>query len=511
MHDAKGVFNPWFYDTAYDKYVIDLIFEALGKYGKDGSIIPDLATWEIKNDGKTYVFHLDPNAKFADGTPVTAEDAAFSFYVYLDPSYDGRADMSVAKIVGADAYRNDKEGKVTTIEGIKVLDEHTLQIDVEEPNALTLEYLTVAVLPKHYYGKNFKKGDLSEIKKLLDKPLGSGPYKLVSYVPQQEVRLTANENFWRDQKPTVKNIVFKATTDETNLQLIQTGETDIEESISVNKDNIEAIDAAGFLDRSMLLNNGFGYIALNHEHKPLDDKRVRQALMYGLNREDIVYAYSQGLAHVIDVPQSKVSWAYPEDESQLIHYNYDPEKAAQLLDEAGWKMGSDGYRYKDGKKLTLHFAASTPNPVNDALVPIAKENYKALGIDFVVEQLEFNAVLDKMKKGDYDMAFLAVGLSPDPDPYELFHTNGGTNKQFYHYSNPEVDRLIEAGQKELDKVKRKAIYNDLYKLLNEEVPILYMYQRYNMRVINSRIKGFKGEITPYYDFTNQLPYVQLVQ
>ncbi|MGA3513489.1 ABC transporter substrate-binding protein, partial [Lactiplantibacillus plantarum] len=126
---------------------------------------------------------------------------------------------------------------------------------------------------------------------------------------------------------------------------------------------------------------------------------VRQALMYGLNREEVVYAYSQGYAEVIDVPQSKLSWGYP-DESKLTKYSYDPEKAKQLLDEAGWKLESDGYRYKDGQKFTIQFSASTPNEVNDALIPIAVENYKELGIEFIAEQLEFNAVIDKRNKGE---------------------------------------------------------------------------------------------------------------
>ncbi|PTQ56945.1 MAG: Oligopeptide ABC transporter, periplasmic oligopeptide-binding protein OppA [Candidatus Carbobacillus altaicus] len=514
MHEPKGVFTPWFYSTAYDNYVLSMVFEALGRVDKDGTTIPDLATWEISDDGKTYTFHIDPNAKFSDGTPVTAEDVEFSYLVYLDPNYDGRADMSVAQIVGADEYTADKEGKITKVDGIKIIDEKTIAVTVKDVNALTLEYLTIAVLPKHYYGKDFKKGDLEPIKKLNEKPLGSGPYVLKKFVPAQEVVFEANPNYWRDTsprvKPKVQNVIFKATTDETNLQLLQTGETDFEEGISVNRDNLDQIDAMGFLDRSMLLNNGYGYIALNHQNPILQDVKVRQALMYGLDRESAVYAYSQGLANVIDVPMTKVSWGYP-DEAGLINYNYDHDKAAQLLDEAGWKMGDDGYRYKDGQKLKLYFTASSPNPVNDALLPIAKENYKALGIEFTAEQMEFNAMIDKMEKGEYDMAFLAVGLGTDPDPYGLFHSNGGTNKEFFRYSDPKVDELIDKGLKELDRDKRKEIYNELFHYLNEQVPILYMYQRYNMNVISSRLEGFEGEITPFYDFTNALPGVTIRQ
>ncbi|XEC95875.1 ABC transporter substrate-binding protein [Paenibacillus tarimensis] len=500
MNEPQGIFTPWFFNTAFDKYVFDVIFEGLGKVSQDGSIVPSLATWDISEDGKVYTFHIDPKAKFSDGTQVTAEDAEFAFYVYLDPAYDGRGDMMPVGIVGAEAY---KDGNAETIEGVKVLDELTLEVTVEEAKAATIYDLSVSVLPKQYYGKDFKKGNLDYVKSLNGKPLGSGPYVFDQFIPGQETRLTANENYWRGA-PKVKNLIFKATTDETSAQLIQTGETDFEEGIIVSKDNVELVKGMGFVDISLLLNNGYGYIAVNNKLPKFQDKRVRQALTYGLDRESIVFAYSQGYAQVIDVPESKVSWAYP-DESSITHYGYDPEKAKQLLDEAGWEIGSDGYRYKDGEKFTIHFSASTPNPVNDAIIPIATENYKELGIEFIAEQLEFNSVIEKRTKGEHEMAFLAWGLTPDPDPFGTFHTNGGSN--WDGYSNPELDKLIEQAQAELDQEKRKQLLSQVYQILNEDVPNIYMYQRYNMNVFNTRLNGF--DITPYYDFTESLWEVEI--
>jgi peptide/nickel transport system substrate-binding protein len=501
--EPQGIFSPWFYSTSYDGYVMTPIFEGLGKYSQDASIVPNLATWDTSGDGLTYTFHIDPKAKFSDGTPVTAEDAAFGFYVYLDPKYDGRSDLTVPKIVGTNAY---KKGDAQTIDGIKVVDERTLQITVEEARANTLDYLAVtSVLPKKYYGKNFKKGDLTYVKSLNGKPLGSGPYTFKEFIPGQEVRMVANENYWRGTIAKVKNLIFKATTKETYIQLLQTGETDFEEGITVSKDNVELLKSMGFVDVNMLLNNGYGYIAINNKLPKFQDKRVRQALTYGLNREDIVEAYANGYAQVIDVPQSKLSWAYP-DESKVTHYTFNPGKAKQLLDEAGWKTGPDGYRYKDGEKFTIHFSASTPNAVNDALIPIAVANYKDLGIEFIPEQLEFNAVIDKRNKGNHEMAFLAWSLTPDPDPYGTFHTKGGNNKD--SYSNPEIDKLIEASQKELNKDKRKEMLNKIYQLLNDDMPNIFVYQRYNMNVINARLKGF--DITPYYSFANSLHQVEII-
>ncbi|MEJ8546090.1 ABC transporter substrate-binding protein [Brevibacillus borstelensis] len=501
--DPQGIFNFWFYNTIYDRYVIEAVTERLLSVAKDASVIPGLAEkWEVSEDGLTYSFYIDKRAKFSDGKPVTAEDVSFAYHVLLDPKYDGRTNLSKAKIKGGEAYKN---GNASSIEGVKIIDPQTIQVQVEEANATTLLLLgaEIFVLPKHYYGQNYAKGNLAHVKSLHQKPMGSGPYILKEFIPGQEVRLVANENYWKGA-PKVKNLIFKSTTDETQIQSLKTGATDFDASITVNADNVEALKELGFVNLDMLLNNGYGYIAINHKLPKFQDKRVRQALMYGLNREEVVYAYSQGYAEVIDVPQSKLSWGYP-DESKLTKYTYDPEKAKQLLEEAGWKLEGDGYRYKDGKRFTIQFSASTPNEVNDALIPIAVENYKELGIEFIAEQLEFNAVIDKRDKGEHEMAFLAMGLSTDPDPYGLFHTNGGSNKD--SYSNPKVDELLEAGLKEFDQAKRKAIYQEAYEIINDEIPVVFMYQRYNLNAYSSRLSGFV--ISPYKYFSESLNEIQI--
>lgn len=503
MNAPEGKFNPLYGDSQYDVYIMNTIFQMLVKPEKDASLVPDLATWDVSDDGKTYTFHIDPKATFSDGTPVTAEDLAFSYYIIGDPTFDGVADLTTAGIVGYDEYKNDKEGKVTTISGIKVIDDKTLEVTVKEPKGTTLIEINVPALSKKYYGKGFKKGNLKGVTDLMQKPFGSGPYIFKKYTPGQEVVLEANPSFWQGA-PKVKNLIFKATTDETNLQLLQNGETDFEEGIGVNKDNMDLIDTIPFLNRDLQPNNGYGYIGLNHTLDKFKDVRVRKALAYGLNRKEAVDAVYQGYAKVIDVPQSSVSWSYP-DEKDIIHYNYDPEKAKQLLDEAGWKLGEDGFRYKDGQKFTILFTATTPNPVNDALVPIMKENYKELGIDLTVEQLEFNAVLDKIEKKNIEMYFLAWGLGVDPDNYSVFHSKGTQN--YLGYSNPEVDRLIIEGQKALKQEDRKKIYQQLFKVLNDDLPYIYLYQRYNMGTYSARLTGF--DISPYKDFSMSLHQVSI--
>ncbi|WP_031314252.1 ABC transporter substrate-binding protein [Caldanaerobacter subterraneus] len=507
LHEPAGTFNPLFYETAYDNYVLSAIFDGLIEVDFDGTYIPGLAEkWDLDKDNNTVTFHIRKGVQFSDGTPLTAHDVEFTYYVLADPTYDGPIDLSPAGIVGFKEYQ---EGKADKIEGIKVLDDYTIQIQLEKLMGTSLSDLGIPVIPKHYYGKDFKKGNLDGVKALMQKPLGSGPYVFDKFVPGQEVRLVANENYWKGA-PKIKNLIFKTTTDETAVQMLQAGETDYETSnITAKKDNVELLESLGFVDYALLPTNGYGYIAFNFYQPKFQDVRVRQALTYGLNRKAIVDAVYQGLAEVRNVPQSKVSWSYPP-EDEINPYNYDPEKAKQLLEEAGWKLGPDGYRYKNGEKFTIHFLQSTPNPVNDALVPIAVENYKQLGIEFIAEPMEFNLIVEKIKKAKektFDMYFMAWGLTAEPDPYNIFHSKGSQNRN--GYSNPKVDELIVKAREELDMNKRKELYHELYKVLNEDLPYIFMYQRHDLNAKNMRVVGF--QISSFRDFTYSLYQAELLQ
>lgn len=496
----EEVFNPLYAESAYDKYVTNTMFESLLAVDGEAMPIEGLAeSYEISEDGLTYTFTLRDGLKFDDGSPLTTEDVEFTYTAGCDASYDGPLDfVNTTKIKGAKAY---KEGTATTVEGIKVIDERKISFTLEEVNADAVYDFTnfaVGVLSKAYYGKDYKQGSLDYIKAFHTKPVGCGAYKFVKSVAGQEVDLVANENYYLG-KPNIPNLIYKVTSEDTRIQMLQSGEIDMD-MVTVNEDNVNQLKDAGFLDLEIFPTNGYGYVGMNFKNEKFTDQKVRQALAYGLNRAEIVSAvYAGGFADVINVPQSKESWAYYAGDND---YAYDPEKAAELLDEAGWEVGSDGIREKDGVKLEIKFTASTPNPVNDAIIPVAQANYKELGIGFEAEQMDFNAVMEKVENGTVEMYFMAWGLTPSVDSTGVFGTEGPQN--YIGYSNAKVDELFAKGLKETDIEKRKEIYKELYQVLNEDLPYIFMYQRRDMWVINSRVKGFEGEITPYKDFTTSL-------
>ncbi|NKF08202.1 ABC transporter substrate-binding protein [Clostridium gasigenes] len=497
INAPEGIFNPLYSESAYDIYIMESMFTGMIAPDEKGLPVEALAeSYKISEDGKTYSFKLRDGLKFDDGTPLTTEDVAFTFTAGCDKEYDGVADfVNTTKIKGAKAY---KEGTASTIEGIKVVDDKNIEFTLEEVNADAIYDFTAQILSKAYYGKGYTQGHLNYIKDLHAKPLGCGAYKFVENKPGQEVDLVANENYYLG-KVKIPNLIYKVTSETTRIQMLQTGEIDMD-MVTVNQDNVGKLQEAGFLDLHVFPTNGYGYIGFNMKDEKFTDVKVRQALTYGLNRKEIVEAvYAGGYADVINVPQSKESWAYSKPKND---YEFDKEKAGKLLDEAGWKVGSDGIREKDGKKLEIKFTASTPNDVNDAIIPVAQANYQEIGIKFEAEQMDFNAVREQVTSGKAQMFFMAWGLTPKIDNTGILGTGGAQNKT--GYSNPELDALFLKGLQETDTEKRKAIYADVYELINKELPYIFMYQRRDMWAVNSRVKGFENQITPYKNFTYSL-------
>ncbi|WP_348623996.1 ABC transporter substrate-binding protein [Paenibacillus peoriae] len=501
MTSPKGVFNPLFWQTTYDLYVVRTVFDSFLQVKADGTYENSLADKvDVSPDGLKYTFHLKPGVKYSDGTPVTVKDYAFVLKVLHDPNYDGETDALSFKIKGGKEYH---DGKANDISGIKVIDDNTVEVTVTEATAYTKDFLGEQYfMPEAYYGKGFKKGNLDSIKALNNKPIGSGQYVLKSFSPGQQVVFDANPNYFKGA-PKVKSVIFKTTTEETNLSMLQTGETDMD-NITVTEDNVEELKALGFLDVNIMPTNGYGYIAFNHKEKKFQDPKVRQALTIGLNRKEIVQGVYGPYANVINIPQSTESWSYTDE--GINKYEFDTAKAKALLDEAGWKVGADGIREKGGEKLTINFSATADNPVVEALLPIMSNNYKELGIKLTSETLDFNAIMDKKDTGKFDMFFAAWGLTPDPDT-TTFITNGAQND--IGYSNKKVDELTLAGKHELDQEKRKQIYKQLYQELNKDLPTIFMYQRRDMWPVNGRVTGL--EITPYKDFEFTLHNAQIAQ
>ncbi|MCU5301033.1 ABC transporter substrate-binding protein [Bacillus toyonensis] len=482
-----GVFLPYFQQNGWDGNVTSVIFASLVSTDKQGKPIPELAEkWDVSSDQLTYTFHLRKDLKFSDGSPLTADDVAFTLTLLHDKAYEGEIDISQYAVKGGKEY---KEGKATSIEGIQVVDPQTIKITTEKVNSQAIFVLGGTVLSKAYYGKDYKQNtSLDYLKELYGKPIAAGPYKFEKYIPGQEVRFVANENYYAG-KPKIPNFIYKITSGDTKLQLFQTGEVDYT-GLGTGDEILEQAKGLEFANIQIETAASFSYIYMNNNKPYLKDKEVRQALIYGLDRKKYVDTALKGYGTVANVPIHPTSWAYTEE--GVNKYEYNKEKAKKLLDEAGWKVGSDGVREKDGQKLKLSYFGPSSAKDSDLLIPIAKENYKEIGVEFNPEFMDFNTMLSKVNKGDYDLASVSTPITSDPSETAGEYLSGVNDKSL-GYKNAKVDELIKKGIETVDIEKRKPIYKELYKELSDDPPVILLNYRRTITGYNGNIKGVDSE------------------
>ncbi len=499
----SGKFNPIFADSTYDNYVTSLVFSGLVTNDDEGLPVGDVAeSWEISEDQKTYTFKLKEGIKFSNGDELTAEDVAFTYTALADPDYDGPRADAVETLLGYEEYN---KGNAKEIAGIKVIDKSNISFTLKEVKASAIYDFAYGIMSKNYYG--FEKGGIQKLKDMFLKPMGSGAYKLSDYKPGATVSFEKNDGYFKGAAK-IPNIIMKVTNAQTNIQELEAGTVDIDR-IPANEKNVTVLKNDGFLNLQLFEQNGYGYIGLNTRLPKFSDVKVRQALTYGLDRKSFNDLYYTGYAVVPNSQFASSSWAYTED---LNSYDYDVEKAKSLLDEAGWKLSDDGFRYKDGEKFTIKWMTYTGSKYVDTLIPILKDNYQKIGIEVVPELVEFSTLSSRVfDKQDFEMFNMAWSLSIDPDPSGLFaasqDTLGGFNSVGWHPEKSE--ELLAKGLATTNLEERAEIYKEWSKLFNEELPYILLNRSMDMYAVSSRVKNIN--ISAFKDWTYDIHLAELEQ
>ena len=491
-----GVFLPYFYDNCWDGNATAPIFESLIDQDGEGKPEGRLAeSWEISEDNLVYTFKIRDNAKFSDGTDVTAADVAFTLYLLHDPAYVGGMDLEESYIKGSKEYKEQKSDK---IEGIKVIDDKNIEITTTAVNSQNLYILGGSVLSKDYYGKDYKWGELDYLKPLYGKPLGAGQYKFVKYVPGQEIQYVANEHFYGG-KPKVEKLIYKVLGKNTAFQELQNGDLDYA-GFTASDEEIEELKALGFVDIELSTRNNFSFMYMNSNNAQLKDTKTRQALNYGLDREKVNAIKYKGYGEVAHVPTSPLSWAYTEE--GVTKYEYNPEKAKALLDEAGWKdSDGDGIRDKDGEDFALDYITTKGD---DEMVTILKENYSELGIEINVEMMDSNALFARLNQKDYDFVTLSTPMLSDPNSGVA---RFGSDNESLGYKNDKVDELLKKSISVVDIEERKAIYEELFKELTADPAAILLSYSKGVAAYNSKLENF--EISSYTGISAKLNEIEI--
>lgn len=484
----KGLFNSLLSTTTNDNYVNSLVYSPLILLDENNEYQPGLAeSYDISDDNTTITFHLRKDVTWHDGEPFTADDVEYTFTSMADPNYTGSRFNEISKIVGAQDYHN---GKAESIEGINKIDDYTISFKYTEVYAPALSNFSQrGIIPKHIWSKV----DISNWEnetELLNNPVGTGSYKFVKYEPDQYVELEKNDDYFGGA-PKIEKFIFKVTNSETQISELINGDLDVISLTSTKEDDFNTLENAGMKIEEKPSAN-YQFLTMNSNKEFFKDKRVRQAITYAINRKDLVNSLIGNHGKILNAPLSLAGWAYPE--SGLNSYDYNVEKAKELLAEAGWK-DNNGTLEKDGVKFEVDLMVPTGNKLREQSAPIIQQNLKDVGITVNISTMDIASAMDKTHgTGDYDMGLLGFTLEVDPGDADRYWSSTIANASQFNFSNfinEESDKLLDNATKVMDINERKEIYAEWAKLINEEAPYVFLYSQNDIRAYNPKLQGYK--------------------
>lgn len=451
---------------AQSERIDQLIFDDLLDRDEHLSVKPALAeSWEIA-DPLTYIFHLHHGVKFHDGRPLTARDVKWTF----DSLLQGRI-----RSTRAAAYR--------FVDHIDAPDDFTVVFHLKEPFAALLWNLSAGAMGIVPLGSG------EEVSR---HPVGSGPFRFVSAQQDKEVVLERNPDYW-GQKASIPRVRFTVVPDTTTRALeLQKGSADIA-SNALTFDLVLALEKDRNLEIERAPGTVLAYLALNVRDPILKDVRVRQALAYAMDRRPLIQYLGRGFVRPADSVLPPESWAH---HGGLPHYDYNPPRARQLLDAAG-------YPAVNGVRFHLTMKTSTEESTR-LLAAVLQQQLREVGIALDIRSYEFATFFSDVTKGEFQMYSLRwIGGNEDPDIFEYaFHSDKfpphGANRSFY--SNPRLDALVDQARKELDQNTRKQLYAGIQRILAGDLPYINLWYFDNVVVHSRRIKNVQLSPSGNYDF-----------
>lgn len=505
--ELTGMFSPMYAQSAYDQYVVDLVYQGLLKYNADNELEPDLAEEmpTLSEDGKTLTFKLKEGVKFSDGSDLTSEDVKYTYTVMADPSYTGPGGYTVALLEGYEEYNS---GDAEELSGVECPDDYTVIFHLESPQIdAASAFGTGGVASSEQF--DYKKGDTSEIEKNADTPIGSGAYVLNSYEKATGASFVRNEEFERkEDEYKVDRIVMKKTDSTTELQELEKGNVDlIPEVIEITTVGEASNDEN--LSFNTYTRSAEGYLAFNSNNGATADKAVRQALSYATDRQGFVDSYFTWDESASDEVKEYVGGYVPQAYwnpistnngdyvtgkatlDGLTIYDFDLEKAKTILDEAGWTVGEDGFRYKDGQKLEIKFLLSEKNSVLDTLVPMVQKTWKEIGVDLKQTTVDFTTLLSTVQNGDNDgewnVMFMATSFTSSEDTGANQAYDSEDTNNYCRIHDATLDSLISAGRLTGDVEVSKQNYQEAMKLASDLCGYLPMYSGMMFNLYNKKV------------------------
>jgi peptide/nickel transport system substrate-binding protein len=471
--------GPLFSSAGFEQQMIRLVLGALYKLSDTLVPVPELAErWEVSADSKVYTFYLRSGVKWSDGQPWSADDVVFT----MERAIDKRsASILAGRLIGIKGAKDYSEQKADKVAGIEVPSPNVVRITLDQPDAAWLttlgQFSGFCVLPKHIL-KDVPPDQLKQHAFSLAPNVGAGAYTFVRYETDQFAELRANPNYFRG-KPAVDRIFLKILTPDVGVAQLERGELDV---MNLPISDAARLKSVPSLTITSVRSPSLSQIGINNERPYFQDKRVRQAIYYAIDRKSIVASIMGGEAEVNSSPVIGPDWV---GTPEINPYPYDPAKAKQLLKDANWNAS---------QKVEMIFTAG--NKEQDAYGPVIQQQLREAGMDVSLRLIEAAELRRRYVDGtDFDLFLFGGGLyRAEPSLTGIYYykknfTPAGGNGT--HYSNPKVDELLDAGVATSDLQKRKAIYGDIAKIINDDAPTIFLFSPNSLYGVNKRLKGFK--------------------
>ena len=487
MTNPPILFNPINSSDIASQFAEKFMFDTFLEMEAPMKFVPKLAETFETTDNQTFTVKIHKDAKWTDGTPVTAHDAVFTLNLIANPKVETSVGGYISMLDGLGSNGRLPEG-TSQIPSVTVVDDKTFQFKTKapvDPNMIKEQLGTkLMILPKHVLEK-VDPAALSQDPFFQNPSVSNGAFKFVKYEKDQYVEYAANHDYYRG-KPELERLFIKIMLAPNMVAQLQTGEIHMNVGGGIGKIAVQDYDTVKSFENVVAKTEptyGIQYMLFNTE--VLDDPKVRQAFAYAIDRKQIVDKLLKGYGEVIDGPYSSIN---PYLDKSVQNYEYNPEKAKQLLQEAGWDFNR-----------VVQFTVPTGNKVREQSADIITQNLQAVGLKLNVTKYDFPTMLAKAKAGDFEFLLMGNTLTLDPDVTQLYGVNGTSN--YAKYNNPKSEELLQRGKAEPNPDVRKQIYSELQKIWNEDLPLITLYSDHDFVGISKdvtygepRVFGFHKDL-----------------
>jgi peptide/nickel transport system substrate-binding protein len=457
----------------YSEIVAAQVTDSLVNFDPALSFVPSVAaSWELSDGGREVTFRLREGVRWHDGREVTAEDVLFTVRQVRDPTVENPTFSP----------------HFADLETIEAPDPRTVRARFARPRPDLLEAWRVPLVPSHLAeeGAAILTGEFAR------HPVGCGPFRFVRYLRGEEIVLEANDDYWNG-RPEIDRLVFRIFPhDRTAFEALLAGEIDwlatSPELWTLARESEGAERLASYVYYRLVV----WQVSWNHRRPPFGDPDVRRALTLAVDRRRFIENVLYGLGRpAVTSYHPDLRWTDPAVEP----WPYDPVEAARLLERAGWiDEDGDGVRERDGVPLRFDLIIhASSQAMTDQLAAWLQQSWAEIGAAARIDRLEWNLFRERRNAGEYDGAMYGISFTPTPDQWELYHSTATwpNGQNYAHLSDPEVDRLLEAGRHSFDEAERRRIYYELQRRLHELEPLSYILHLATPVLHHRRLAGIE--------------------